>query len=355
MALSIDECYLIDKKLPFDANDQAFLLYEIDWIIVGQGLRDIEEYLSADRSGRGRALGAQQRRYVWHIYETFIKNLRNQGKCMFSEWLHVAQQKVSPQYDYVFIDEAQDLKPVAIRFCIGLCRDPAHIFLTADSNQSIYGNGLSWSRVSTELRFNGKTRIFRRNYRTTKEIWNAIKQIAPNTADIDRETMEVETVYNGPYPIYARYTSLNNQSKKLNEYLHEALRLERVTPRCAVVLCQTEKEMDFVMPLIDKHLNPKKMRSNEVDMAHPGVKIMTMHAVKGLQFPIVAVFGVEAGRMPLPVPQGIDESEHNNRQQRLLFVACSRAMRRLMVLGKASNPSPFMSKVTDEYWQIEDL
>jgi len=113
--------------------------------------------------------------------------------------------------------------------------------------------------------------------------------------------------------------------------------------------------MNFIIKLIDEHLNPKIMRSNEVDLAYPGVKVMTMHSAKGLQFPIVAVVGVEAGRMPLPAAHGTDESEHNTRQQRLLFVACSRAMRRMMVLGKAYKPSPFMSKVTDEYWQIEDL
>lgn len=352
---TINECKRTDSRFSFEGTDAAFLVEEIDWVIVGQDVKSVEEYLKASRSGRGRALGAQQRRQVWRVYETLIRNLRSQGHCMFSEMLRKAAESVRAQYDFVFIDEAQDLKPVAIRFCIGLCHDPSNVFLTADANQSIYGNGISWSSVSSDLKFSGRARILRRNYRTTEEIWQAIQQLAPKSGDVDRETMDVETVFSGPWPTYARYTTEAQQAKCLNEFLHESLRLERVAPGCAAVLCPTFREMDRVVGIIDPHLNPKQMRSSDVDLSHPGIKVMTMHAAKGLQFPVVAVAGVEAGRMPLAPQPGIEENEHNNRQQRLLFVACSRAMRRLLVLGSARNPSPFVAGLTDEHWHIEDL
>ena len=131
--------------------------------------------------------------------------MREANICIFSERLHQAAEHVTPIYDYVFIDEAQDLKPVAIRFCIGLSQKPDKVFLTADTNQSIYGNGLSWSKVATDLRFQGRARILKRNYRTTAEIWSAIKQLAPDSEGSDRETLEVDTVYHGPFPTLAQY------------------------------------------------------------------------------------------------------------------------------------------------------
>jgi superfamily I DNA/RNA helicase len=269
--------------------------------------------------------------------------------------LQVAAQHVRPEYDYVFIDEAQDLKPVAIQFCIGLCKKPRNVFLTADTNQSIWGNGMSWTKVSSQLNFKGRARILRRNYRTTTEIWEAIKQLAPDTVDTDRETMDVETVFHGPWPVLARYSDSEQQGTRLNAFLHEALRMERVTLNCAAVLCPTQSAMDRVVEMIDSRFNAKAMKSSEVNFTHPGVKVLTMHAAKGLQFPVVAVVGVPAERTPLAGTEGNYELEYNARQQRLLFVACSRAIRRLILFESRDRPSPFLKRLTDERWQIEDL
>ena len=65
-----------------------------------------------------------------------------------------------------------------------------------------------------------------------------------------------------------------------------------------------------------------------------------MHAAKGLEFPVGGgcLQGLEAGRLPMPAKDGVDEEEHLARQRRLLFVACSRAMRRLMVFAHRERP-----------------
>jgi len=107
--------------------------------------------------------------------------------------------------------------------------------------------------------------------------------------------------------------------------------------------------------MVDSRFNPKLMHSKGADLSHPGVKVLTMHAAKGLQFPVVVVFGVSAKRLPKPPKAGSDLQEHEDRERRVLFVACSRAMRRLMVMGSAIDPSPFVSAVSDDCWQIEDL
>lgn len=355
LTAALHECKKTDAKFGFSPSDARFILSEIDWVIIGQDIRSVDEYIEADRTGRGKALGQQQRRQIWRLTETYKRILREKNQCLFSERLQVAAMHVTPRYDYVFIDEAQDLKPVAIRLCIGLCKNRTNVFLTADSNQSIYGSGLSWARVASELRFQGRARILRKNYRTTTEIWEAIKQLAPDNDDVDRETLDVQTVYKGPWPILARYSSQGHQKLLLNEFLHSALRTERVSPASAAILCPTEIEMNQVIQMLDAHFNAKAMKSRDVDIAHSGVKVLTMHAAKGLQFPVVAIVGIESGRMPLPVPEGFSEEEHNARQQRLLFVACSRAMRQLIVFVNKNRPSPFAAKFTEEFWQIKDF
>ncbi|MBW6505030.1 UvrD-helicase domain-containing protein, partial [bacterium] len=297
----------------------------------------------------------ERQQQVWQLFEVYRRRMREAGVCLYSERLQKAAEQVTSSYDYVFIDEAQDLKPVAIRFCIGLCHKPENVFLTADTNQSIYGNSLSWSKVASELRFQGRARILRRNYRTTTEMWKAIIRLAPDAVDADRETLDVETVFRGPFPIFARYSNDKRLGDRLNFFLHEALRQERVAPGGAAVLCPTIIEMKHVISLIDPRFNARAMNSRQVDFSHPGVKVLTMHAAKGLEFPVVAVVGVEDGKLPLAVPEGMDKAEHNAQQRRLFFVACSRAMRRLIVFANHDRPSPFVFGISDEHWEIEDL
>ena len=57
---------------------------------------------------------------MWAFQEEFRKRLRANGKCLFSERQQVALPNARAIYDFVFIDEAQDLRPVGIRFALAL-------------------------------------------------------------------------------------------------------------------------------------------------------------------------------------------------------------------------------------------
>ena len=348
----LGECLLDDKKYSFTRTDIVFLIDEIDWVIVGQDSANVDDYLKADRTGRGRKLSEAQRRQIWTFWTRLKAKLETENVCMYSQRLQAAYKSIAPRYDYVFIDEAQDLKPVAIRYCVRLCRSSSRVFVTADSNQSIYGTGLSWSRVADDLSFKGRARILRRNYRTTQEIWQAISEFAADGAD--RETLDVEAVYSGPYPMICRYGSATSRAMALNEYLLQALLRERLSSSCAAVLCPTYREAVLVVASLSPELNAKAMRSADTDISHPGVKVLTMHAAKGLQFPVVAVVGLQEGQLPTHTPAGMDDDEHQTRQKRLLFVACSRAMRQLAVFAPKQNSSPYVGGLSDEFWETVD-
>ena len=352
---AVDQCKMEVRNYSFSHDDKKFLLEEIDWIIIGQDLENVDQYLELGRSGRGRALGHRQRQHLWKLYESLQNILRERNECFFSERLRAAAKSVSSSYDYVFIDEAQDLKPVAVRFLMGLCHNRRNVFLTADINQSIWGYSFSWTKMASDLRVQGRTKVLRRNYRTTKEIWNAVLQLAPSVENADKETLSLDAVYRGVKPVLSRYCTSRQAEERLNSFLFEALRKERASLGNAAVLCPTNRETEKVYEMLDERFKPKIMKSKDVDISWPGVKILTMHAAKGLEFPVVAIFCLEKNRLPWPARDGIDREDHFAQQQRLLFVACSRAMRRLIVFAQKDRPSVFLKKFTDEYWDVEDL
>ncbi|MGY3205322.1 superfamily I DNA/RNA helicase [Streptomyces sp. TE5632] len=80
-----------------------------------------------------------------------------------------------------------------------------------------------------------------------------------------------------------------------------------------------------------------------------GVRLATMHAVKGLEFRCVAVLGVTAGAVPFGrevTPASVDALQHESdllRERCLLFVTCTRAREALAVSWSGAG-SPFLPR-----------
>ena len=76
------------------------------------------------------------------------------------------------------------------------------------------------------------------------------------------------------------------------------------------------------------------------------VTLMTLHAAKGLEFPVVFLYGVEKGSLPLESPSRTSDPAE---ERRLLFVGMTRARERLYLLA-SGEPSPLLAGMPEEGW-----
>ena len=95
---------------------------------------------------------------------------------------------------------------------------------------------------------------------------------------------------------------------------------------------------------------------DNLDESKPGLTLITLHMVKGLEFPVVFMVGMEEGLLPhlraIEEPGGIDE------ERRLCYVGMTRAMRRLYLfhafrrhlfgVANLNMPSRFLSELPEE-------
>jgi superfamily I DNA/RNA helicase len=258
------------------------------------------------------------------------------------------------RWDHVVVDEAQDLTPAALALCVELCRDPAGVFLTADANQSLYNRGFRWQQVHESLQVKGRSRILRRNYRSTREIAEAAMEIMAPIEGFDGEALEQEFVHSGQYPpaIYAA-DGAAGQARWLAEQIYHAARELRLPVNAAAVLVPSNSlGATFATLLAENKLPAQFMPSNQVNLEERCVKVLTLHAAKGLEFPIVAIAHVEADRLPKDsgAADPADVREHLEEQRRLFYVGCTRAMRHLFITHDRSLPSPFLADLSEARW-----
>lgn len=336
-----------------------YLLDEFDWIIEGQNCQTEADYLAAERTGRGQRFNRQTRQAVWALYEAYKAYLLGQNKYTWGHLTQIALEEVRSgrfdrRWDYVIVDEAQDLPPVALSLCVELCQSPAGVFLTADANQSLYNRGFRWQHVHKDLQVKGRGRILRRNYRSTQQIAAAASQILRPTPDFDEEAIAQEYVHVGPQPVLYAAAGSEDQAQWIARQVYQAARQLRLPVNAAVVLVASSSVGEPLAEAISKQGLPAQfMKSNEFDLRRPCIKVTTLHAAKGLEFPIVVIAHVEAGRLPRETAATDPEeiSSFECAQRRLFYVGCTRAMRYLFVTYDRQLPSPFLANLTEPHWQ----
>jgi DNA helicase-2/ATP-dependent DNA helicase PcrA len=102
--------------------------------------------------------------------------------------------------------------------------------------------------------------------------------------------------------------------------------------------------------------------ADKVDPASGAVTLMTLHAAKGLEFPAVAMIGLEEG--VLPGSRALESEDQLEEERRLMFVGITRAMQRLHItsakyrthrgLRERTIPSRFLAELPREHVLVSD-
>ena len=87
------------------------------------------------------------------------------------------------------------------------------------------------------------------------------------------------------------------------------------------------------------------VRGNQKSYAAGAVTLMTLHAAKGLEYPVVFLAGVTQGNIPLESERHQADPEE---ERRLFYVGMTRAKDKLYLLSSEKAPSPFLSDIPNE-------
>jgi hypothetical protein len=243
------------------------------------------------------------------------------------------KQIPSGQYQAVLIDEGHDFQPEWLKLVTHMIDPETNSLLVLyDSAQDIYGKskGRGFSFKSVGIQASGRTTILRINYRNTRQILQtanvvASKFLQPEEQDEDGvpTVQPVSCGRDGAEPLVIRLPELGAEPVKIAHLLASAHQQGHAWGEMAV-LCRRQAQMEDVARVLKDRKLPHKVRksSGDYDSLADAINVMTMHASKGLEWPVVALAGV--GQMPA---EGEDEKE----EARLFYVAATRATQRLYI------------------------
>ena len=237
------------------------------------------------------------------------------------------------QYQAVLVDEGHDFQPAWLKLVTQMM-DPAtqSLLLLYDDAQSIYQRRRAeqFSFKSVGIQAQGRTTVLKINYRNTRQILQTASAVAADLLRAeDRDDDGVPLLHpiscgrEGPAPVLIRLPDMRGEAVKIAELL-SASHQEGHAWGDMAVLCRHHAEMDRCAAVLRQRQLPHEVRrgSGTFKPLDDTIKVMTMHASKGLEFPVVALSGV--GQMPATGQDPADEA-------RIFYVAATRAMHKLFI------------------------
>jgi superfamily I DNA/RNA helicase len=335
--------------------DVGFLRQEWELVVQSNGITTLPEYLQVPRTGRGRTLTKPQRGKVWKVFEEYGSALKDKGK---QEWLQVIQEtrrylekkKGILPYRAVVVDESQDFHPEEWKLIRALVPAGAEdLFLVGDAHQRIYNRKVTLKDCGISIQ--GRSSQLKINYRTTEQIrnWSMALLQGVDVDDLDGERDREQgytSLLSGAAPEVHRFDTPDGEGKFLVEAVKALLQHQPAEEICLVA--RTSKLLeDRYQPLLQTAKVPSVVLEKKNDPGEAGVRLATMHRVKGLEFPVMLLAGVNSKVVPVYLSSVEGDptarAEHEARERSLLFVAATRARDRLVVTSWGG-PSPFLPK-----------
>ncbi|WP_175867955.1 UvrD-helicase domain-containing protein [Burkholderia diffusa] len=318
------------------SGNTSFLLSEWDDVVDTWQLESWDEYRDAKRLGRKTRLPEAQRALYWQAFAKVKEHLRQTGKIttaeMFRKLGEVMPKRKHPVFDYIIVDEAQDIGVQQLRFLASIASDRSNaLFFSGDLGQRIFQQPFSWKSLGVDVR--GRARTLTINYRTSHQIRSqADRLLGPEVSDVDGNLESRKgtiSVFNGPEPVIRSFDGPDLESQAVGQWLKES-GTGGVLPHEIGVFVRSEEEFPRARAAIEASGLRARVLGKDMATEEGFVSITTMHLAKGMEFRVVAVMACDEDIIPYQrrIDMASDDSELTeiyNTERHLLYVACTRA------------------------------
>ena len=350
---------------PLSELSRDYLRTEVTNVIKGRGLRNVDDYLAIERTGRRTGFTEPMRRQAWLLMEEWDRQMASRNTIDFPDVLlrarDHARQLMAPKYRAAIVDEAQDLTLVGLQLIRALVTAPSGadptdgLMVVGDGAQRIYAGGFTLRQAGIDVR--GRTTVLKVNYRNTRQIIDAAMAVAGNQAVDDlgdqqlRGDAEAGANRQGFKPVLKCCASRDDELSFVVEQIKNAVALETIGIGDIAVAVPTNDQAG----LVQNALTAAVIKSQTLDKydGHPtdAIKVGTHHRIKGLEFKVVLLPFLGANEFPRQRVAGQGDVEYAEATElaiSCLFVAMTRPRDGLFI-SCTGEPSAVLEPALDAF------
>lgn len=324
-----------------------FMKDEWEDIILSNGIGSETDYLNIPRVARIKKLDRNDRVDIWRAV-TIYKDLMVSHGLMDGEWIKlklveiIKKQYPDGLYKHVIVDEAQDMSTLSFRLIRALAgKDHQNdIFIVGDARQRIYKNRASLK--SCGINVVGNSYSLDINYRTTDAIATLAEKVISEEEfdDLDGEKLgetDLQSVVIGNDPQFSSFETIDEECKFIYEKVANLIEQGVHTNEICVVLRTNELMQLYANKIEEYGIKVIKITHDNSDSELlNGVRFLTMHRIKGLEFSHIFLAGLSKEVLPLQsLLRNIESDKEKSivikTEKSLLYVAMTRARHSLIL------------------------
>jgi mRNA-degrading endonuclease RelE of RelBE toxin-antitoxin system len=346
------------KKISGHKFSLHFLLTEWEQVVDTWRLVSWESYRDIKRLGRKTRLPEPQRQILWSIFDQVHADLKHQKLITRAEMFYRLAthygKNIHPPFDFVVVDESQDIDVAQLRFLAAMFTNRRNgLFFAGDLGQRIFQQAFSWKSLGVDIR--GRSRTLHINYRTSHQIrMQADRLLGPSLSDVDgniEDRKGTVSVFNGPVPAILRLATPEDEIESVSQWLVQ-ISANAIKPHEIGVFVRSELELDRAIAAVSAASLKYKVLDDHVETIYGFVSICSMHLAKGLEFRVVVVMACDDEVIPSQqrietVTDDADLEDIYETERHLLYVACTRARDHLLVTS-GDIPSEFIDDLKDK-------
>lgn len=321
----------------------GFLTSEWDEVVDAWQIGTWEGYRDIARLGRKTRLPEKQRAQLWRVFTKVRESLAARSQItmpdLYAGLAATIEKSGKSPFDYVVVDESQDLTVPQLRFLGAMGADlPDRLYFAGDLGQRIFQTPFSWKSLGVDVR--GRSSTLRVNYRTSHQIREQTDRLLGEVSrDLDgnEERRVAISVFNGPPPDIRVFEGEADEIAAVGSWL-EARAHEGLHSSELAIFVRSDGQLDRARKAAEGAKIKVRLLDSTVETRGADVCIGTMHLAKGMEFRAVAVMACDDEVLPLQsrIESVTDDSDLEDvyvTERQLLYVACTRARDRLLVTG----------------------
>jgi superfamily I DNA/RNA helicase len=284
------------QHLADTAISERMLQEEIDWL-KDRLLNSRQEYLAADRTGRGFGLNEAMRNHMFDAISAYRRTMADQGLADWGDiprrmWLALREGRAAVEpYDFILVDEAQFFAPIWFEIIKLILKPNGRLFVVADPTQGFLKRGQSW--LASGLNVRGRSFRLERCYRTTREILDFASRMYQLRLPGDEEAIVAPNIQHMPGGAPPQIIALDSEQDEIALVVNEIrmLREHGVPLEHMLVLHAEWQGVDRMLERLRREFGSAAVANPKSVAPGKHIRICTLNAATGLESPIVFVMG----------------------------------------------------------------